>query len=163
MAKVVYESRESAAIVPLNYAQLGRLAGIGAVIGLLSWGLGHLFDAFVFKALLCGGDVPSLKCDNSYQYANASAMLIAAGVGLFGLVRFQLYRPLLIGLMSTLALWSVLDRLWSLQWYVALICVVVIFALTYAAFTWLARIRSFLIALGASIILLVVIRAVLGA
>lgn len=163
MAKVVYETKENAAIVPLGYAEMGRLAGIGAVIGILSWGLGHLFDTFVFKALLCAGDVPSLKCGASYQYANASAMLIAAGVGLFGLVRFQLYRPLLIGLMSTLALWGLLDKIWTIQWYVALIYALVIFAITYAAFTWLARIRSFLIALGVSIILLVIVRAVLAA
>jgi hypothetical protein len=158
MAKVVYETQESTAIIPMSYRQLGRIAGIGLAVGLIAWILGHLLDAYVFKMILCAGDTPSMKCSTSYQYANAGAMILAAGAGLFALVKLQLYRPLMIGVLATLALWGVLDKVWSLPWHMSLLYAAIIFAAAYALFAWTARIRPFIIALGISIILLVIVR-----
>lgn len=160
MAKVVYETNENTAIIPMSYMQLGRIAGVGLAVGLLAWLLGHLLDAYVFKTILCAGETPSVKCGTSYQYANAGAMILAAGAGLFALVRLHLYRPLLIGLLATLALWGILDKAWSLPWHLSLLYSAIIFAVAYALFAWAARIRSFLIALGVSIILLIIVRFV---
>jgi hypothetical protein len=90
------------------------------------------------------------------------ALVIGSIGGVAALARQRVYRPLLIVLAAALTLWSVQGVLANnaFAWYVAVPITGALFALGYAAFGWLSRIRNFILALIAIVILAVVTRLV---
>lgn len=147
----------------MNYTSrdIVRALLVGLIVGLLVWGLAWLFTNYVFESLLCRDG--SNKCEMSGQYAAISAQLVAAVVGLIVLVRQLVFRPLLVVLAATVALWGSLTLVASLPWYAALLATAIFYALAYTLFMLLARLRSFIWALIALIVMVVVVRLVLTA
>ena len=84
-------------------------------------------------------------------------------IGLVTLARMRVYRPLLVVLAATVALWGLESSIASLPWYWGLLAVVVFFALAYGLFSWLARIRNFIMAVVITVVVVVVIRLLLVA
>ena len=74
----------------------------------------------------------------------------------------RIYRPLFIVIASIAALWGLQSYLALLPWYWAMAAMTVIGALTYAMFTWLARLRSFILYLVVSIVLIVAARLIIA-
>lgn len=147
--------------VTMSYRQLGWIALIGAGVGLAAWLLGLLLDMALFRFVFCR-DVGIEGCAASGTYGNAAGMLIAAGLGVWALVRLQIFRPLLIGLVAALTLWGTLDLMGAQPWYVMMLVSVVLFAIAYTLFGWIMRLRSLLWAVAISIVLLVVVRLILN-
>ena len=141
--------------------QFGQVVIIGAVVGAFSWMLAHVFGLYVLKPASCTGE--ALACAASSQPAIIIATLIAACIGLFGLVKLQIFRPLLIVIAATASLWGVVSFVTALPWYASLASVTLFYALAYTTFMWVARIRAFWFAALISLVLVVGLRLIITA
>lgn len=147
--------------IMMSGRQLGGIVAIGLVAGLLSWGLALLIDQYVLKSIFCQATITE-QCAATTNYARGIAMVLATGIAVFGLVKLQVFRPLLVGLGSVIALWGVWSTLSVLPiWQTALIAAV-LFAVAYLFFAWIARIHSFILALVVTIIVVVGVRLALN-
>lgn len=118
-----------------------QIALLGAGLGVVMWLLTSVLQQTIFASALCVDKTTA--CSAS---ANVSGMIaaVAAGlVGLMGLVRFSVYRPLLIVLAAGICLWSLGDWVYGLQWYEGLSWSVLLYGFAYSAFAWLVRPRPF--------------------
>lgn len=155
MAKVYSETKPSALVI-MSGRELWQVAMAGLIVGLLVWGLTLLLDHFVYTAILCHGDASS-KCTAAPEYAAVTAAFIGGGAGLFALVRLQIFRPLLVVVGALIALWGIVGLTAVMPWYGAAISIMVLYALAYALFSWVVRLRSFILALIVLIILIVIV------
>lgn len=135
--------------------------GIGAIVGFVSWGLALLLNVTIFKLLFCH-DLESIQCVSSLTYASVSSILIATGIGVVLLVRMDVFRPLLIGLCVLIGLWGLGSSVTFLVWWAAALSFIFLFALAYSAIAWLARIRSFGMAIVLIVVLIVILRLALN-
>lgn len=157
----MYGNDTPSSLVVMTYKKLLFVIACGAVAGLATWGLTHLLDAYIYKAILCSGDT-TVQCASSYQYATTTATILGAAIGLFGLVRLQAFRPLLIVIATFVALWGLLESLLPMSWYVAAGSAAVLYGLAFGAFAWLTRIRKFYVAIIIVILVIVAVRFVLN-
>ena len=151
-----YDEEMRSTIVALEPRRIALVVATGAGVGLLVWGLATLLGAYVLSGILCHGQ--TMKCGTGDQYAEILASILAAGAGLFVLVRLQIFRPLLVVLGALLSLWGIVSLASTLPWYGALFACVLMYAAAYAAFAWLARLRSFGMVLVLFVVLIVMIR-----
>jgi hypothetical protein len=128
-----------ALLAPMSLRQLVLVVLVGAVAGIIAWGLSYVLDTYVLQAIFCREE--SADCSEVPQYAEAIAGIIAAGAALFGLVKLRAMRPLVVVVAATLALWGLVSAVVTLEWYGALLAVTGLYALTYAIFAWIARLR----------------------
>jgi hypothetical protein len=156
-----YSSDAPTALVAMSTKKLLFIILFGALAGVATWGLTIALDAYVYKAILCNSDTV-VQCASSYQYATTTATIIGAAVGLFGLVKLQVFRPLLIVIASFVSLWGLISLLASFSWYVALIAAVGLYAAAFGVFGWFARIRKFYIAIILVILMVVAVRLILN-
>lgn len=156
-----YAGDAQTSLVTMNMKKLAFIIMFGAIAGLATWGLTILLDTYIYKAILCNGDA-AVQCASSYQYATTTATIIGAAVGLFGLVRLHVFRPLLIVLASFVSLWGLLTLVQPLSLYVELIAVVGLYAVAFGLFGWLARIKRFYIAIILVIVVAFVTRLLLN-
>jgi hypothetical protein len=154
------DSRDKpSSVVMMSMPQLVQIAIVGAVSGLVIWGLAHLLDTYIYKALLCHGSTAG--CSSSLTYGSVTAMIIGGAVGLFALVRLLVFRPLLVALASIISLWGIVELVQPLAWYGELLACLVLFGLAYALYAWVARLRAFWIAAILMVVLIIVVRLVL--
>lgn len=157
----IYNNDTPTSLIVMNYRKLLLAIACGAVAGLATWGLTHLLDVYIYKTILCRGDA-AVQCASSYQYATTTATILGGAIGLFGLVRLQVFRPLLIVIAAYVALWGLLASLFQSSWYVAAGIVVVLYGLAFGVFAWFARVRKFYIAMIITILVIVAVRLVLN-
>lgn len=150
---------ETHAIISMTVRQFLWVILAGAAVGVAAWLFGQILSAWLFTPLFCR--TGSSICSQAPQYADVGALILATGLGVFLLVRAQVYRPLLIGLGAALTLWGLLDIVHPLAWYQGMFIMALLFALAYSAFTWLARIRAFLIAVIICVVVLIIVRYIL--
>lgn len=148
-------------LVAMTTKKLLFIIMFGAISGLVTWGLTFMLDAYIYKAILCGHNA-AIQCSSSYQYAVTTATIIGTAIGLLGLVRLHVYRPLLIIIASFISLWGLMVILRPLSWYAATFSIIGLYGFAFGFFAWLARIRSFYIALILVIATIVVLRLLLN-
>ena len=146
--------------VYMNMRQWLTVAGSGALVGLLSWSFALFFDQAIFRGLLC--HETAMSCDASTQYATSIAGILAMGIGVFFLVKMQVYRPLLVGLCVLVSLWGLFPMTLLFSALIAGLVFTALFSISYVLFSWIARIRLFAMSLLVMIILIVVARLVLN-
>jgi hypothetical protein len=143
----------------MDKRQFGQILLLGAISGLLVWGLSFLLDTYIFHAVLC--QAGSAECSTTGQYSMITASVITAILTLLALVRVGVFRPLLVVLAVTISLWSLVETLWGSAWYVGAILSIVLYALAYGTYSWIARIQNFWLSLAISVLLLIAIRFVI--
>lgn len=156
-----YTTDTPASLVPMSIKKLLFIMLYGAIAGLVTWCLTVVLDTYVYKAILCSGDV-AVQCAASYQYASTTSTIIGAAVGLFGLVKLQVFRPLLIVIASFVSLWGLLLLLVPLPWYLAAVAAAGLYGVAFGAFGWIARIRQFFFAIILVILMIVAVRLILN-
>lgn len=156
-----YVNDAPTSLVPMRIKKLLFIIAYGAIAGLVTWGLTTLLDAYVYKAILCNSDT-AVQCASSYQYAATTSTIIGAAVGLFGLVKLQVFRPLLIVIASFISLWGLLLMLAPSAWYVEAAIAVGLYGAAFGMFAWLARIRQFFITIILVILMIVAVRLILN-
>lgn len=147
-------------IVPTYGREVLSVFLIGAGVGLLTALAYYLLERFIFSAVLCR-DGAAASCGDAPTYATVVAMVIGALVGLVALVQARVYRPLLIVLAAVGTLWGLGSLVDDLEWYWALLIAVLLFGVTYSLYAWVARLRSFVLALIVAITLVVAARVIL--
>ncbi len=159
MAEVNQDDRQ-AHVIEMSAKQIIQVVILGALVGLLVWAFTYILETYVLKALLCQG-IQTVKCSSATTYAGIAASILSAGIGLFGLVKIGVFRPLLVVIAATASLWGLLGVVGSLPIYGILISIAGLTALCYLAFSWLARIRMFGLAVVLMVVLMVAVRLAL--
>lgn len=136
MAEYVFESKP--VVIEQQRSVFVRVALLGAALGLAAWVLTYLLERFVLSSLVCGGEV----CAQGTVFAGNIAGVIIAIVGVVALVRMAVYRPLLIALGAVISLWGLAAWLGGLSILESVGWTVLLYALAYSAYTWIARIRN---------------------
>ena len=151
----------------LPYIGMARREFIGVIITGIAVGVAvgvlyMLLNKFVFGAVLCRAQSTG-DCSQAPNYAMIVALLIGGIGGVANLARLRAYRPLLTAIATTVVFWGVHTLVGGLAWYWILLDLAVLFALAYAAFSWAARIRNFILALVVTVVLVVLARWLLVA
>lgn len=147
-------------IVQTYGREVVTVLGIGAGVGLLVAGVSVLLEKYVFAAVLCRAGADA-TCSQAPEYAMVVAMVIGAIFGVLALIQARVFRPLLVVLAVVVSLWGMSTLVSEYQWYWQLAIAVGFFSLTYLLYSWVARIRSFLIASSITIVLAVVMRYII--
>lgn len=150
-------------IVPMYARDVVSVAVVGLAVGVITWVAATLLERFVFSAVMCRDDAAT-NCANAESYALIVAMILGGVSALIALVQARIYRPLLVVIAVTAALWAFAGALdlGDIAWYLSLPITAVLFALSYALFAWVARLRSFVLSVVLSIVLVVAIRLTLS-
>jgi len=151
------EREQVALLAPMNSRQLLGAGLIGLLIGLIVWGVGSAVDQYVLKILFC----QSAECADTTPYAVATASAIGAGLGLFGLVKLRVLRPLLVAVAAMAALWNLSLYVAELPIYGVILANVFLYGAMYLLFAWLARLRAIYVVLGLFLVIVVAMRFVL--
>jgi hypothetical protein len=120
-----------------------------------------LVQNFFIANVFCRSADDFAVCANGGTVAWSVAFVIVGVVSVFALVRSSVYRPLLVVLAAFVALWGIAPWLAPLAWYWAAVWNIVLFALAYALFAWLATIERFLYSFIATAIVVVLVRLAL--
>jgi len=158
-AVVSEEVTKVSPIVPTYGREVGSVFAIGAGVGLVTSLAYFLLEKFVFGAVMCSS--ADASCKDANTYAMVVAIIIGAILGLVLLVQGRVYRPLLAVLATVVSLWGFDILLVDMAWYWALLVSVLLFGLTYSLFAWIARIRSFVLALIVTVTLVVAARIIM--
>lgn len=156
-----YAKDDSTKFVLMSIQKLFLVMLVGVIVGIAVWGLTSVLDTYVYKAILCG-DPNSVQCSSSLSYATTTAAVIGAAVGLFGMVRLQVFRPLLVVVASIISLWGLVALVSAMPWYFAVLICAGLYGVAFATFAWIARIRNFLLAIILIIVLIVAARLMLN-
>lgn len=159
---VAAETAKVTPVVPMEIRELLGVAGVGAGVGLVTYGAFTLLERFVFHAVMCRADTAA-NCGDAPTYAMVVAMVLGGLAGLVALVQLRIYRPLLVVLAAVISLWGYEFLVAGMAWYWAFGLSIALFAVIYALFAWLARVRSFLISVIAIVVMIAILRLVLTA
>jgi hypothetical protein len=146
-------------LIELQPQQLVQVAFLGAIAGAIAWVLTSLIYHAIMVPLYCS-NASSVACGGSLGVAGGIAAVLAGIAGLLGLVRLSVFRPLLIVLGAVITLWGLSSWVGGLPWYQELAWSIMLTGLTYTAFAWLVRPRSFVVAAIIVFVAVVVARIV---
>lgn len=149
-------------LIPMTIRELITTALTGAAVGVFTAIVYLLMNHFVFGAVLCRPQSPG-TCGDAPMYAMIVAMVIGSIAGIGALSRLRIYRPLLIVAAAVISLWGFQTIATQLTWYWLILALAVLLGLAYALFTWIARIRSFIMALVITVVMIIIVRLVLNA
>lgn len=150
-----YEQEKSASYIAVSGRQIFGTIAVGAIAGLISWGLAILIDTYLLKGVFCQTMVNE-QCASTGSYAQTISNVLAVAVAVFTMVKLQVFRPLLVGLGAVISLWGIAGTLAVLPWYTAGLISIMVSVVSYLTFMWVARIRLFSMSL---VILVVVVAA----
>ncbi len=116
-----------------------KVAAVAAVMGLLAWVFTYILQHYVLKNMVCGGNA---YCAVGVAHAGHIASVMVAIIAVTILVRFAVYRPLLVVLAAVVALWGLSSWLSTVGTVLSVVFTVLAYVFSYSAFAWLARIRN---------------------
>lgn len=147
-------------LIELHPNQLIQVAILGAVVGIVVWLLSLFIGQLVLAPMMCGNG--SADC-GATSVGGAIATILAGLVGLMGLVRLSVYRPLLIVLAALVSLWGLSNWVSGLAWFEALSWSVLLYGFAYATFAWLVRPRPFIPVVIIVVLLVLLVRILASA
>jgi hypothetical protein len=157
-----YQNDVQAVYTPMGTKQLIQVALFGVAAGLLVWGLTYILEVYVLKAFLCQNK-SALTCATAAQYGEVIATIIGGAVGLFILVKIQVFRPLLVVIATVVSLWGIIGLVSEQPWYVIGLSAAGLYLFGYLLFTWITRLRLFWLVIVLLLVLIVAIRLILTA
>lgn len=161
MAEAIKKVRRVSYVdLPVKQAARSLFVGIGA--GVLSWAISRVLLVWVFTKVFCGEGLNVDRCANAGVYADSIALILVAIAGIYFLVRFGIYRPLVVVVASVVALWPLLTMVYGLSYLAGIIICAIMFGLAYLAFTWLVRIRPIWLSIIFVAIVVVATRLILA-
>lgn len=161
MDTAVAEDSRPAFFIEMSGRQFIGTVVVGLGAGILTWGLAFLLEQYVLKGMFCQAMMTE-QCAAVPNYARGISAVVATAAAVFALVKLQVFRPLLVGIGAIVSLWGVGATLAVLPLGMAASLYAGMFAVAYAAFTWIARLRSFWVAAALMIVLIVAVRFVLN-
>jgi len=134
------------------------IIGVGAGVGLAYWVTTILLGRYVVEPLACRDVATAAACVGSLGLAGKIASVILATIALLFMIRLSLFRPIIIAVAAAVLLWDLSVWTTGLFWAEALAWSVVLYALSYALFGWVARQFSLIIAIIIAAVLAIGIR-----
>ena len=134
---------------------------IGAGLGLVWWVLTSILRNYVVEPLACRDLASAGACLDSFGLAGTIAAILVAILGTAILVKAAQPRPVVIAVATAALLWSLGAYMNGLVWFETLIWAVVLYALSYTVFSFVARLRTLLAVLIVSAVVVVAIRLLL--
>jgi len=144
MAEVIIEDAE-----PQTFSaaySIWKVASVGASIGLLYWCLTAFIGIFV-DSINVSGDI---------------ATILTATLGVVIMLRLSIFQPLIIALASGLALWSLAGLTSGLVWFEIIAWNILLYALAYTLFSWIARYNRVIPALAIITIIIIAVRVAIS-
>lgn len=157
-----YPNDAQTVYTPMGIKQLIQVAIFGIAAGLLVWGLTYVLETYALKALLCANK-EALTCATSAQFGEIIATLVTGAIGLFILVKIQVFRPLLVVIATVVNLWGLISFVSEQPWYVIGLSSAGLYMITYLLFTWITRLRLFWLVVVLLLALIVAMRLILTA
>lgn len=154
-----YIAESQPPIIEMNIKAFLRVVLAGLIVGLITWLLTYLLQQFILQAIFCNS-VQAENCSNSIVYAGNIAAVIMTIVGLTVLVKLSVFRPLLIVLATMVSLWGMAGWLAGLSLVETIIFSGLLYAICYAAYTWLARIRNAVVMIIVVVVVAIATRAI---
>lgn len=151
------QTEKPAFTVAMSNRDLVSILVLGGIIGLFIFGLSLVLNRYVFDVLLCQNGANN-QCTYAVNYAEAAALVAGNILGLIGLIRLRVYRPLLVVLATSISLWGLVEMALGMQWYWGALVAIAMYLLAYGTYSWVARMRLFMLALAATIVLVVGVR-----
>jgi hypothetical protein len=144
-------------LIELGVQQLVQIALLGIGLGAGFWLLTQIIRQVILVPLLCG-DPTTSACLAVNDTSGSIAGVIVAIIGVLGLVRLSVYRPLIIVVAAAISLWGLSSWIAGLQWYEGLAAAIILYVVSYVAFSWLVRPRAFVPAMVIVIVVVVLAR-----
>lgn|GEM_PF-5153231 len=137
---------------------LYTVLAVGAFVGVLGWLLTLGIHNWVLEPVFCRSADTQSVCSNSGLTAWIIAYILVGIVGLFMLIRANIFRPLLVVLAAFATLWTV--TLWFIAdaWWVGLLWSMGLFAVAYALYTWLASLQKFFVSIALIVVVVILMR-----
>lgn len=158
------EAEEQAKPIPFIAVTVRQVLGtaiVGAATGLTSWGLAVVFSEYILKGIFCQATITE-QCAMAAGQGRGAGMILATIIAVFVLVKLQVFRPLLIGVGVMASTWGIASVLMALPVHLAAMLFAGLYAVAYLGFMWIARLRSFGMALVLMIVMVVVVRLTLN-
>lgn len=127
---------------------------IGAVVGVLMWLTTWLVQGYLIEQVICRGG----ECQINESWGIVTALVLGHFVGLILLIKADVFRPLLVVMLSLLTLWGFHIWLAPFAWWQEVIYTSILVGLAYALYAWINRALSFPFALAVSIVVLIAAR-----
>ena len=159
MAKVIVEKEET--VVVQTWQPWVRVIGTGAVVGFAAWVITSLLARYVIEPLTCRDLANAAMCLNATPIAGNVAAIIAGLLGVLALVRFGIARPIILAVATAALLWDVAAWTAGLFWLETIGWTILLYALSYLLFAWVARYSRLWVVLVVSILIVVIIRIAL--
>lgn len=134
---------------------------IGLVVGFLVMASNLGLQAYALEPLFCQG-TNQQYCDNVPLISIVLMTIVFHFIGLVALVRIGIIRPLLVVLATIVTLYGV--HMWTqgLPWWGAILYAALLSGLAYLYFSWINRATQFPLALGLTVISVIIARLVLS-
>lgn len=159
MAKVIVEKEQT--VVVQTWQPWVRVIVIGAAIGFVTWVLTSLLSRYVIEPLTCRDIANAAMCLNATPIAGNVAAVLAGLLGTLVLVRMGIARPIILAVASAALLWNVAAWTAGLHWFETILWTVLLYALSYLLFAWIARYARVWVVLVVSLIIVLAIRIAL--
>lgn len=159
MAKVIVEKEQT--VVVQTWQPWVRVIVIGLAIGFVAWVLTSLLARYVIEPLTCRDVANAAMCLNAVPVAGNVAAIIAGLLGTLVLVRMGIARPIVLAIASAALLWDVAAWTAGLHWFETILWTILLYALSYLLFAWIARYARLWVVLAVSILIVVIIRIAL--
>lgn len=160
MEQTTNNSTRNSFDLPTSMQEVSRIILVGAGVGLLVALMAELIARFFIGPVFCRTADTAAVCSSAETYGFNAALVIVSIVAVVVLVKLNVFRPLLVALGPAISLWSLSKPLGSLQVLEYGFWIVTLFSLAYVLFFWVLRVRSFIAAIIAFIIVLVAIRLI---
>jgi len=147
---------------PLTIRLLVSALLIGALTGAAGWLINLFLQNYFIEPVFCASDVSSTICSNGSTIAWTLAHILAVGASVVAMVGAMIYRPLLVAIAAFVTVWGLNSWLGGLEWWSATLWQMLIFALAYGAYAWIARTVQFWAAALATVVVVVICRFVLS-
>jgi hypothetical protein len=135
-----------------------RLIGFGAIVGVAYWVVTLIIGRYVVEPWACRDLASAAVCLAPEVLAGKISTVLVATGAIFGMIRLRVVRPIIVAVASAVLLWELSAILSGLFWLETLAWSVLLYAISYALFGWIARAWSVLVAIIVAVVAAVVIR-----
>ena len=148
-------------LIDLQPQQMVQIALLGVGVGLITWIVTLIVRQVIIVPVFCGDPTNGL-CVGATGFAGGIATIAAGFVGLLGLVRIGVFRPMLVVLAAAIVLWGLSEWLAFIPWLEAIAWSALLYALCYVTFAWIVRLRAFVPAIIIMLAVVVLARFIPG-
>lgn len=162
MAKQSEKSAEKLPFyIPSSKKEMITVTVIGLITGLAVVLFSELLARFLIDPIFCRSADNFSVCANGGNVAFYTSTIVISMISVAFLVRFGIFRPLLIALGAAAILWGIRTYLSGLNFVEYLGWVALLYGLSFAFLFWVLRIRNFVFALIAALVFVVLARMLL--